>query len=64
LGLLLVAAGCYYLAEPYMGRGALLIAGAVVLGGSALASREPSPNPVWPRLVAWVRVRMRREGTT
>lgn len=65
LGLLLVAAGTYYLAEPWMGRGALLVGGLVVLAGSALAAGEPSGQPVWPRVVAWFkarRARVRRKG--
>lgn len=67
LGLLLVAAGAYFLAESYMGRGALLVAGVVVLAGTALGDklREPSGQPpVWPRVVAWVKAwRARRRGT-
>jgi len=59
-GLLLVAAGAYYLAEPRMGRAALMVAGAVLLAGSALASRVSSPTPRrvpawWIRLVARLR---------
>lgn len=53
LGLLLVSAGCYFLAEVYLGRGALLVAGLVVLAGSAFASREPSGQPVRERVAAW-----------
>lgn len=39
LGLLLVAAGVAAFAWPLMGLGALLLAGLVVLAGSALAAR-------------------------
>ena len=53
-GLLLVAAGAYYLVEPHMGRGGLLVAGGVLMAGSAVASREPNPAPVWPRLTGSV----------
>ncbi|MDG4784344.1 hypothetical protein O7626_00455 [Micromonospora sp. WMMD1102] len=44
-GLLLVAAGAYYLAEPAMGRAALLVAGGVLLGGSQLAARFAESRP-------------------
>lgn len=60
LGLLLVAAGAFYLAEPFMGRGALMVGGLVVLAGSALAAREPSGQPAWPRVVAWWQARRAR----
>jgi hypothetical protein len=62
-GLLLIAAGAYFLAEPHMGRASLLVAGGVLLAGSHLAARAADPRPVaawWPRLVA----RLRREGAT
>jgi len=62
LGLLLVAAGGYFLAEPFTGRAGLMVAGAVLLAGSAVASREPRPNPLWPRLVRWVRAKVARGG--
>ena len=55
LGLLLVAAGAYFLAEPHMGRAGLMVAGVVVLAGSAFASREPSAQPVGPRVRGWLR---------
>ncbi len=58
LGLLLVAAGAYFVGVEHLriGHSALLLAGVVVLAGSALAAREPSGQPpVWPRLVAWVK---------
>lgn len=44
LGLLLVAAGAYFLVEPYVGRGGIALAGAVVLAGSAFASRGPKSS--------------------
>lgn len=53
LGLLLVAAGCYFLVAEHLGRGALLVSGVVVLAGSAYASREPSGQPVRERISAW-----------
>lgn len=58
VGLALVAAGAYYLAEPAMGRAALMVAGAVLLAGSAIASRASSPAglrpPAW-----WMRLKAR-----
>lgn len=72
LGLLLVAAGGYYLAEPTMGRSALLVAGAVVLCGSQLAARAADPRPDRPsawllrlkaRMAAWWARRAREEAT-
>lgn len=67
LGLLLVAAGAYYLAAPHMGRSALLVAGAVVLCGSQLAARAADPRParapVWlVRLATWARGVVARRG--
>lgn len=62
LGLLLVAAGAYFLAEVHLGRGAFLVAGVVVLAGSAYASREPPGQPVWRPVVAWWRTRVRGRG--
>lgn len=41
LGLLLVAAGVFWLAEPLMGAAALICSGVVVLVGSALADIRP-----------------------
>ena len=65
LGLLLVAAGAYFLAEVYMGRAALLVAGGVVLAGSQLAARAADPRPVRPpswllRIRAWLRATLVR----
>lgn len=57
VGLALVAAGAYYLAEPAMGRAALMVAGAVLLVGSAIAARASSAGlrpPAW-----WMRLRAR-----
>lgn len=60
LGLLAVSAGAYFWAEPHMGHAALIVFGAVVLAGSAFASREPSQVSARQRLtVAW-RAMLRR----
>lgn len=54
LGLLAVAAGAYFWAEPHMGRSALVVFGAVVLAGSAFASRQPSQVSPGKRIAdAW-----------
>lgn len=58
LGLLLVAAGVYFAAERVMGPAALMCAGAVVLIGSALASREPAEVPAWRRVAEWIGTRL------
>lgn len=50
IGLLAVAAGAYFLFEPHMGRAALVVFGAVVLAGSAFASRQPSSVPAGKRI--------------
>lgn len=66
VGLLLVAAGAYYLVEPAMGRAGLLVAGGVLLAGSQLAARASDPRPAEPP--AWLSrlaARLRRgEGVT
>ena len=60
LGLLSVAAGVYFWAQPHIGRSALILFGAVVLAGSAFASREPSQTPVRVRLTSWWQALVRR----
>lgn len=41
IGVLLLAAGAAYATYPYIGMACLVTAGIVVLGGSALASKQP-----------------------
>lgn len=63
LGLLAVAASAYFWAAPHMGNAALIVGGAVVLAGSAFASREPSKVPAGQRLASmWQMVTRRVKG--
>lgn len=42
LGLLLVSIGLAFFLWPYMGGGALLVSGGLIMGASALADRPPT----------------------